>query len=73
MASCSEDFLCGGGFDAVSAIFRFYRYGAKLLRQLRKSLQMKKIVTNAACALQFEYPQHINRSRKDCLLRTQSA
>ena len=69
MALCSEDFLCGGGFDAVSAIF----YGAKLLRQLRKSLQMKKIVTNAACALQFEYPQHINRGRKDCLLRTQSA
>ena len=29
MAACSEDFLCGDDFDAVLAIYRSYRYGAK--------------------------------------------
>ena len=37
-------------------------------RQLRISLQMKKIITNAPSAPQFAQTQHINNSRKGALL-----
>ena len=55
MAACSEDFLLEDGFDAVLAISRFCRYGAK------------KITTNDPCALKCAQPHHINetRNRKD--------
>ena len=36
MAACSEDFLCGNDFDAVSAIFRSYRYGANAPETVEK-------------------------------------
>ena len=46
-------FLCGDDLDPVLAIFLSDGYGANQthLRELRRSLQMKKIAANAPCAL----------------------
>ena len=43
-------FLCGDDLDPALAIFQSYGY-VTLLRELRRSLQMKKISTNTPCAL----------------------
>ena len=46
-------FLIADYFETVLAIFSCMNMVQTFLRQLRRSLQMEKIVTNAACALQF--------------------
>ena len=67
--TCSENFYCGDDLEAVLSIFHSYDYGHTLLRQLRKSLQMKKIIANAPSALYFAQPQHIiNNNKKGYLL-----
>ena len=36
MAGCSEDFLCGDNFDAVSAVSHFYNDHVNLYQAVRK-------------------------------------
>ena len=51
MIGCRKYFLCGDDFDAALAIFRSYCYSDGSLKQLKRLMQMKKIITNAPCAL----------------------
>ena len=45
MTAFSEDFLSGDNFEA------FQLFSVVTLRQLRRSLQMKKYIANALCTL----------------------
>ena len=61
MAACSENFIVDD-CDVVLVIFHSYQ---TVLRQLRRSLQLKKIITIALCEKL--------RNKKDCLLNTHQA
>ena len=51
MAACIEYFLGGDDFDAALGFFFSYYYSERRLTQFKRSLQGKKIITNARCAL----------------------
>ena len=68
--ACSDDFLSGDEFDAVFPFSVLMSMVRTLLRQLRRSLELKKIITNDSFLL---YSLHSaacqrNNSRKSCLL-----
>ena len=62
MAACSEDYLCGDDFNAVLAIFRSSDYGRNASEAVEKITYIKKIITNAPCALHI--PQNISSKAK---------
>ena len=68
MTACGED-----DFEEMTlmlfAIFSSYRYGANASEaELRRPLQMKKVITNTPCAVQFAQLLYIG-NKKHCLLR----
>ena len=63
MAACRENFFSEDDFDAV-----IIPMAGMLLRELRRSLQIKKISPNSPFALYFTWPYHIKSSSKGYLL-----
>ena len=52
MAAFSEEFLSENDFETVLATFCCYDHGTNASEaQLRRSLQIKKIIINAPCGL----------------------
>ena len=61
-----ERLLSKNGFEAVLPTFSRYDYGANASEQFRRSLQIKKIITNTLCLLNGQNISMNNSEKRFC-------